>query len=249
MRESWGIPAPVTLDNRQQRVAARLETACSSKLKVLPSNPSSGAPIYRVVRNEHEHGRKTEGMNWPAPGEKPVVRITIQDDTAGAKSTTQLWASEKEAKIATGVWMWWTDGSRSDNSRVGAAAVCKHGNECRFHCSFLGTRRMEVIDAKLWAIGLVLDVAVKNIETLQMHGVKTVAVFSDSQAIIRRAALLESGPGQRLARQINGRARSLPAHGIAMEIHCVPGHSSIPANEEADSQANFTRDASERTLV
>jgi len=83
-----------------------------------------------------------------------------------------------------GVWMWWTDGSRSDDGRVGAAAVCKHGNEWRSRRSFLGTGCMEVFDAKLWAIGIALDVAIENRETLQMHGVKTVAVLSDSQAAI-----------------------------------------------------------------
>jgi len=93
---------------------------------------------------------------------------------------------------------------------------------------------MEVFDTELWAIGLALDVAIKKRETLQKHGVKTVAVFIDSQPAIRRAAHQEPGPGQRLARQINRRARSLLGHGIATEIHCVPGHSSIPGNEEAD---------------
>jgi hypothetical protein len=41
---------------------------------------------------------------------------------------------------------------------------------------------MEVFDAGLWAIGLSLDVAIEKRETLQVHGVKTVAGFSDSQA-------------------------------------------------------------------
>ena len=65
-------------------------------------------------------------MNWPAPGEEPMGTTTILDDTTVAKSAAQRWAREKEAKIKAGVWMWWTDGSRSDDGRVGAAAVCKH---------------------------------------------------------------------------------------------------------------------------
>jgi len=55
---------------------------------------------------------------------------------------------------------------------------------------------MEVFDAELWAIGLALGETVKRRERLQEHGVKTVAVFSDSQAAIRRTAHLEPGPGQ-----------------------------------------------------
>jgi hypothetical protein len=43
---------------------------------------------------------------------------------------------------------------------------------------------MEVLDAELWATGLTLDVAIEKRETLQLHGVKTVVVFCDSQAAI-----------------------------------------------------------------
>jgi hypothetical protein len=44
---------------------------------------------------------------------------------------------------------------------------------------------MEVFDATLWAIGLALDVRIEKRKTLQGHGVKMVAVFSDAQAAIR----------------------------------------------------------------
>jgi len=132
-------------------------------------------------------------MSWPAPGEEPVVRTTILD-TSAAKSTAQRWATEKEAKIGAGVWMWWTDGSHSDDGQVGAAAVCKHRNEWRSRRSFLGTGCMDVFDAEPWVIGLALDVAIEKSETSQEHGVKMVAVFSDSQAAIRRTAHVEPGP-------------------------------------------------------
>ncbi|MDT7660414.1 MAG: hypothetical protein QOF38_5129, partial [Pseudonocardiales bacterium] len=52
---------------------------------------------------------------------------------------------------------------------------------------------MEVFDAELWAIRLALDVAMEKRDTLQQHGVKLVAVFSNSQAAIRRTAHLEPG--------------------------------------------------------
>jgi hypothetical protein len=103
MRESRLTPAPVTLDSRLQRFAARIENTCNSKLKDLHRNASSRAPICRVVRKESEHGRTTEGMNLPAPGEDPAVRTTILDDTSAAKSAAQRLSREKDATIGTRV--------------------------------------------------------------------------------------------------------------------------------------------------
>jgi len=45
MRESELTPAPVILDSRHQQFAARLANACSSKLKEVDEDPSSGTPI------------------------------------------------------------------------------------------------------------------------------------------------------------------------------------------------------------
>jgi len=182
-------------------------------------------------------------MDWPPLGEESVVRTPILDNTAAASSAAQCWAREKEAKVGAGVRMWWTDGLHSDDDRVGAAAVCKHGNQWRSRHSFLGTGRMEVLDAILWAMGLALPVVIEKRETLPIHGVKTVAVFSDSQAAFRPTAHLEQGPGEQLARRINRWSWNLLAHGIATEIHWVPGHFGMPRNYEADSQANLARDS------
>jgi len=132
---------------------------------------------------------------------------------------------------------------------VVAAAVCKHGNQWRSRLSFLGTGCREVFDGDLWQIGLALDVAIEKRATLQNDGVKMVAVFSDSQATIQRAGHMEPGPWQRLARRINRRTQSLLAHGIATKIHWVPGHSSIPGNEQADGQANLARDTTGSIVI
>jgi hypothetical protein len=161
-RDAGHTAAPVTLGYKQQRFISRLANACSSKLKELNEDPSSGAPICRAVEKEHEHGRKTEGISWPAPGEEPVVRTIILHDNVTAYGASQCWEREKGAKVGVGVWIWWTDRSCSDNSRVGAAAVCNHRNEWKTCRSYLGTGRMEVFDVELLAIGLRVGEMIKN---------------------------------------------------------------------------------------
>ena len=89
MSELGLTPVPVLLDSRQQQFTARLANACCGKLKELDHNPCSGASICKVIREEHQHGRTTEGTDWPPPGEESVVRTTILDDTTAAKSAAQ----------------------------------------------------------------------------------------------------------------------------------------------------------------
>jgi len=67
-------------------------------------------------------------MRWPNPDDEPAVKMVILSKDTAAKSEAILWARDTKAKVAAGVWMWLTDGSRSDDGRVGAATVCKHGD-------------------------------------------------------------------------------------------------------------------------
>jgi hypothetical protein len=54
-RDLGQTPVPVALDSRQQRFTARLANACAgSKLKETYNHPTSGSPICRVIKNEHE---------------------------------------------------------------------------------------------------------------------------------------------------------------------------------------------------
>jgi hypothetical protein len=108
---------------------------------------------------------------------------------------------------------------------------------------------MEVFKADLWVIGFALDIAIDLRETLQMHGVKMVAVFRDSQAAIGWTANLEPVTGQWLARWVNRMARSHLVHGINTEIHWVVRHSCIPGNEQADRQSNLDWEASGNAVI
>jgi hypothetical protein len=78
--------APVALDSKQQRFTARLANACEGfKLKEVHDYPTSGAPICRIIKKEHERGREVETMRWPNPEEESAVKTVILSDDAAAK--------------------------------------------------------------------------------------------------------------------------------------------------------------------
>jgi len=103
------------------------------------------------------------------PMRRTSVKTILLDDKSTAKRATQHWAGEKEAKVTSGVWMGWTDGSRSDDSRVGAAAVCKLGDELRTSHRYLGTGNVAVFEAKLWAIWPVFGEMIMRSQSLLKH--------------------------------------------------------------------------------
>jgi len=81
-----------------------------------------------------------------------------------------------------------------------------------------------------------LEVTIGKRETLQRPGVQLVAVIRDSEATNWWIAHMEQGLGQRLGKRIRRREQAVLIHGIKPEIHCVPRHSTIPGNEEADTR-------------
>jgi ribonuclease HI len=97
---------------------------------------------------------------------------------------------------------------------------------------------MEVFDSELWPIRIAQQNPVARADALGARLVTTLAVFSDPQAAIRRTMHLDPGPGQQLGRAVNKHSRALNTNEINVMIHCVPGHSDIPGNEEADRHAN-----------
>jgi len=112
MRDSGLTPAPVVLDSRQQQFVARLATACEgTKQNKTYNHPTSGAQICSVIKREHQQRPEAETMRRPRPDEEPVVKMVILSNDAAAKREAKRWASEREAKVGAGVWMWWTDGS------------------------------------------------------------------------------------------------------------------------------------------
>jgi hypothetical protein len=88
--------------------------------------------------------------------------MMILDDKSTARRAMHCWARENEAKVGAGVWMWGIYGSHSDDCLVGAAAVCKLSHQWRTRLRYLGTGRMEVFVAELWAIGPALGKTVNR---------------------------------------------------------------------------------------
>jgi len=243
MRESGLTPPPVALGTRHQQFTVRVASMCEgSQLKAVHDLPTAGAPICRVITKEHEQGRKAETMRWPNPAKVLAVKTVILREDMAAKREVIRWAREREAEVGAAGWMWWIDGSRSNDGRVGAAAVCNHGDRREAFCCHLCTVQMQVHDAELWAIRLALWESVKKRDTLQTHRVMKVAVFSDSQAANDQTEHLEREPGQPLAKWINRSARTLRKAGTETGIHWVPGHTGITGHEEADRQANLVRE-------
>jgi len=101
---------------------------------------------------------------------------------------------------------------------------------------------------ELLAIGVTLWKAAVKAEALQAHGVTTGAIFSDSLAAIGQTAHLDPGPGQQPVRAIDEHARALPAQGIDMVMHCVPGHTGIPMHNQPDRQVNKAREGRRYTV-
>lgn len=89
LRKSGLTPAPEILDSRQSRFTVRLANANSGKLMELHQNLSSSEPICKVVRKEAEHGRTTEAIIWPPPGDVLVVSTIILDDTTAGRRAAQ----------------------------------------------------------------------------------------------------------------------------------------------------------------
>lgn len=123
----------------------------------------------------------------------------------------------KEAKkYRTGLVMW-TDGSKLDHGRVGAA-VCwreKTLDLWKEKSVFLGKNK-EVLDAELWATSDALDTAAK--ETLNTQNAP-ITIFCDSQEALR---VIEHPPSHKRNRFLRGfiyeKAKRLESNGHHVTI-------------------------------
>jgi len=240
MRDARLTPAAVALDARQQRTVPRLaRTWEGSRAEELYNYPTPAAPVSRVAAIEHARCSRAETSCRRDREEEPAVRTTIQEDDTTAKTAAGPWAKPIERIAGSSTWAWWPDGSRTDDRRLGAAAVCLNGDDVH---SYVSTGQMEVFDAEHWAIEVALRRSNASAEALQAHGVMTVSVFRDPLAAIRPIAHLDPGPGQHLTAVITEHARALSPHSIEAKIHWVTGQLGIAGSDEADCHANTARE-------
>jgi hypothetical protein len=105
--DSGLTPTAVALYSRKQQFAARLPSACvGSTQKETYNNPTSGAPICRVIKIEHAQGKEADTTRWTRPDEEPAVKTVILSDDTEAQSQAKRWARESEMKVVAGVCMW-----------------------------------------------------------------------------------------------------------------------------------------------
>jgi hypothetical protein len=72
-------------------------------MKRVHDHPTSGAPICKVIRKEHERGREAETMRWPNPDEEPAVKTVILSDDTAAKREARHWARERSQSGCRGL--------------------------------------------------------------------------------------------------------------------------------------------------
>lgn len=102
----------------------------------------------------------------------------------------------------------------------------------------------EILDAELYAIGDRLAIALHGAQTGRKtsrqlkHPLWTkINIWADSQVAIRRLQHMDPGPGQWLARYINGRAQQLMEYTTEVEIYWVPEPISVEWNRKANKAA------------
>ena len=125
----------------------------------------------------------------------------------------------------------WTDGSRLEDKKVGAAVAFKSRSGWKQEGIYLG-RNKEVFDAEVFAIREALRVLNRRGEAGKRY-----TIFSDSQAALSRIQHDRTGPGQTLAIDAITTAGEIVSRGNNICLRWTPSHEGIEGNERADQMA------------
>jgi len=185
----------------------------------------------RLLREEESVETITAGIDNTAT----IGHVTIdEDEDLAIERATEKFDVEPSVT-------YFTDGSRDDKARTGAAFIRRvkrpQGQEKIIRgMRRLGIHRMTAYDAELIALQMALKDALERRQRGGLRG-NRVWIFSDAQAALRRVRKLDDGPGQPIVRAIHTFERSLSKLGIEVEYCWVPGHKGVPGNELADKAA------------
>ena len=147
-------------------------------------------------------------------------------------------ALEEAKKDRTGLVLW-TDGSKLDKGKVGAAVCWKDK-------SVFLAKNKEILDAELWAILEALGVAKK--ETL--NGWNTpITIFCDSQKALKTIQHPPIHQENRFLRSlIYQKTGELQSNGHSITIRWVPSHSGLLGNEKTNLTAKARAERGGRLL-
>jgi ribonuclease HI len=233
--ESGLTPARALLNHRQAMFSHRLIARPKDGGGPEEILTREGAELSQRLRTATgiKPGESTEPQVWGQGRTFPGV-ITI-DEAGPALETARLWRASDTI---------WTDGSRFDNGRVGAACVWQTPGPggWRGRRFFLGTNK-EVFDAETFAIYQALRVFEERSESGHEF-----TIFSDSTAAIRRMRSDSLGPGQQWARAGIEVGSRITARGNTINIRWVPSHQKVEGNEKADEFAKEAAQGQSQSL-
>ena len=221
--ESGLTPARALFNHTQARFALRLlarPRGGGGQEEIMEMRASALTARIRGVTGL-KRSETYEGQVWGSLREfQGEVHVTQKEE---ALQVAQEW-TDLERTV-------WTNGSRLESGRVGAAWTWWQKGEWRGQGSFLGTNK-EVLDAEVYALQMAVRLLNDRGETGESY-----TVLSDSQAAIYRLLHEECGPAQALARKAIEASRELRARNNDITVRWTPSHRGVTGNERADALA------------
>ena len=223
--ESALPPARALMDHRQASFALRLLSRPANSGGQEEILTHRGSELTNRIRSRCglRRGETAEPQVWEEFREmRAEVYVEKKEE---ALKTAKEWPETSQKDTI------WTDGSRLEDKRVGAAVAFKGDGGWRQRKIYLG-RNKEVFDAEIFAIGRALEVLNEREEEGREY-----TIFSDSQAALSRILHDRTGPGQALAIRAITTAREVTGRGNTLSLRWTPSHEGIEGNEQADRAA------------
>jgi len=232
MAASGMTPAEAVINKRRRRFRARL--ACrpltqNRQCYPKPWNDMTDDIKERIIAGEHTH---IERIRSDIQNTKTLGNLIIH------QRETALEEAEECAQLAD--LAYFTDGSRLEDGRAGAAVVEVTNGKVEYNRRYrrpLG-RGKEEYDAELVAILTAHIMARRRLDEDKLP--REINIIADSQGALRRLQFLGDGPGQTIVQAIHQHEQFLAAKTdgqVVVNYRWVPAHEGMWANEMADEDA------------